>query len=330
MRKLIVVVILCCCIFTSCNVKNNEYQSKNNTKKNVSVNSNESDITDAIIDMSKYTVALIGVTDGDLHKENATHIDVNLKEYKNADIDKYKVLKNDCSDIELVYQNTVERYGEKTHKYSNDEAGIKCSFFDETDNIAQIVINSMDVEIKNNKLTEDLLVSWAKELFFSYGIYGYESFHYSCETNVIKMSEYSVSQDSFEYFYLPTDSKTVVSSYTVFFTRHINGMRTSDIVSVYWNLTTNTVIIKNHNNTFENKTDLILNKKDINSAIEEYINSSVNVQKYDVKSFFVSSEKLTVIDNRLCVLCDVELDIKTKVDDSVEFSNMFEYAVFLE
>ena len=115
-----------------------------------------------------------------------------------------------------------------------------------------------------------------------------------------------------DHFYIAENSNERISSYNFCFTQYIGEYVTTDKIDVYLGLSTDTLIIKFDKNEFKDQTNIDIDHVKTEEALEKYINDSINTDKYTLKSYNIKKQYLTYIENKLCLVYAVDLNMNTK------------------
>ena len=98
-----------------------------------------------------------------------------------------------------------------------------------------------------------------------------------------------------------------MTNYEFRYARIIDGHVTSDYIRIYISISTDMMILNFDQEQFANVGKIELDETKILETLDEYVKGCVNIEKYELLSYTVKNQTLTYVDQKLCMVCSVEM-----------------------
>lgn len=234
---------------------------------------------------------------------------------ENAEANKsIELLNGSC--VDLQYVESVKTYRKDSAIYNSANGNISCRYDSKSNLLTQISFEKNTLSVPNDITTESNYRNWIKKLLNVYGVKNLFGYKYACETIVTTADGNSLHTDQYSYFYTDLALDEEITSYVFTYTKYFAGYPTTDQISVNIFVATGAVTIKFDERKFTDAPKVNIDNSTIDTALNTYVISSLNADKYQFKSMQVMNKTLTRIENEICLIVDVEMDFVDKQTQS--------------
>jgi hypothetical protein len=272
-----------------------------------------------------YNMFLYGGTWSDDFNENVQRLTLHNKEYTDSSADKKKTFSYNGSDVQLVYQETIERFNDKCHVYKSEQ-GVEVWYDIKTNQL--LFIDDRTFDVTGLTANEEECKNLAEKLIQKMMGVSLSDYTYSCETWYAKnFGEYQgVESKLVPYFHVMKEYQEELSdtgellsyteellSYTFIYTRYIDGYKTSVYISVEFlnNEFATGVIIRFDKSEFTNVVDIDLEYEDAKAAVESFCRAYFSDDR-EVISVDIEDCCLTFIEDKMYLDCSVVIECSHK------------------
>lgn len=256
-------------------------------------------------------VMLLSDYDSLMFKETTQMVQNSYEQFVDDTInsDKTMIIGNEI--YNLRYKDSITHYGVKLDTFTTVDGKLACKY-DNLGKLRQISIE--DFSAFPTFASEENYIDWCKSYMSTLGFPVPEQYVYTCETSVfVKGDEYAYN-DVKDSFVAPTENTV---KYRFAFTRYEGSIPTTDRIEIYLNLKFKNLIVKLDAEQFADGISTEIRLSDVNSGVQKFIKSSI-ISNYSLKSCDIVNQRLTYIDNRLCIISTVNITVSTDIKDLVE------------
>lgn len=264
---------------------------------------------------SAYHVVLLGSADGSVFKESIDNISFSSNKYHDAKADQTKRVSLINGRVEEVcYEQSIKDELRDYTVYSSENANLSCYYDASSDNLIQIYATNNEIVIPKEAELESSYRDWVESLLTFYGVEDLSVYAYSCQTSVVVSNENATYQETYAYFYSNEKANEKISCRVFTYTKYVADYPTTDRIEVSIFEETGSVIVKFDEHKFDEPVELSFDESAINTAVESFVTSSVNSEKYKFKSMSIKNQVLTHYDNEVCIKVTAEVELITKTE----------------
>lgn len=274
---------------------------------------------------------LVSSSDGDVFNTSVEYIDIVGKEYQDKNADNTKSIVVNGTQENVFYEHSTKSQLTDMTVYQSKSKDITCYYDKNSDLPIQIVIQNGAIPIPDTDAVESDYRDWVEQVLATYGINDLSDYRYLCQTSVTVSNPESLYNDHYMYFYTDIKSNESINDRTFTYTKYCGDYPTTDRIYVNVSHFFQNVIIKFDRHQFTNDTEPPFNEEMITNAVRSYITNSVNTEKYKLDSMNIKNERLTVVDNQICMEIDVEITLLFKnSQESIPFTYLETLFVYPE
>ena len=249
-----------------------------------------------------FNIFLYGMSDSGVFDETTARIHEG-NYYENIDFNgpaqKSYVYNGDhmLLNYEEAYKNPYGKYLD----YRSSDGNMRFRFDMDTGRLLQVADYSFDIstvsadEEENKKIIEEYVRKITGDDLSKY--------IYSCETSY---SNEITSNIHVPYFYVPTAPEEYVLSYHFSYDLYIDGIDTTDGVSVL--MGSYMSIIKFNNNDFKDVTHVDFEYDEVSMAVDSFCSSYIDTDQYVFVDSNISKAYLTFVENKMYLCCQTRID----------------------
>lgn len=251
----------------------------------------------------------LSVNDADILTDDATIRVQGTDEFVDTESASQMTLSYDNNSHSVFYkQSYIGAYGNQFDQYQSETESLAVHYLNKTNKITQITATRDYFALPDNLKSEEDYLNWIKELLKGYGVTDLSAYEYSCKTGLTEFGDDWAGGASRDYFYEDIDPTCEeLTSYTFTYTRIIDGYVTSDYIRIYISISTDMMILNFDQEQFANVAKIELDETKMLETLDEYVKGCVNIEKYELLSYTVENQTLTYVDQKLCMVCSVEM-----------------------
>lgn len=210
----------------------------------------------------------------------------------------------------LIYKDSTTQNGARTDAFTSVDGKITCQY-DNRGKLFRLIVEDMDT--LPTFASEAEYIDWCKKYMSILGFSIPEEYVYSCKTDISVKGDDCAYLDVNDSFVAPTENTV---SYCFAFTRYEDSIPTTDKIEIYMDLFFNALTVRFDSGQFADGISMKINLSEINSSVNEFIKSSIRSDR-SLKSCDIVNQRLTYIDNRLCVISTVKVVVSTGITELV-------------
>ncbi len=275
----------------------------------------------------------LSVSDADVYNDKVVIRTATSETFTNFDTEQEKILILSGKEISTNYVESFKDFkGEQANKYQSSDEKVYFTCSESTHEIYRIRATRDYFALPDNLKSEEDYLNWIKELLKGYGVSDLSAYEYSCKTGLTEFGDDWAGGASRDYFYQdidPTCEK--LSNYEFTYTRIIDGYVTSDKISIYISFTTDMLLVSFDQGQFANVGKIELDEMKMLETLDEYVKKCVDTEKHELVSYKVKEKTLTYVDQKLCMVCSVEMLLNPlEISDIESFPVLESIGVFCE
>ncbi|MGM9646944.1 MAG: hypothetical protein ACI3YH_02290 [Eubacteriales bacterium] len=273
------------------------------------------------------------VNDADIYNKEVIIRQHPSEKFTDSDAEQEKVLMLGGKEISTNYVESFTDFkGGQANKYQSSDGIVSFTCSEATHEIYSIRASRDYFALPNNLKSEEDYLNWVKEVLKSYGVTDLSAYEYSCKTGLTEFGDDWAGGASKDYFYKDIDPTCeTLSNYEFTYTRIIDGYVTADNISIYISIATDRLFIAFDKGQFANVAKIELDEERMLETLEQYVKECVNTEKYELLSYTVKNQTLTYVDQKLCMVCSVEMNLNPlTIPDIESFPVLDTIGVFCE
>lgn len=272
-----------------------------------------------------YDTKLMARGEDGIFKDDVAVVNNQYRELIKAVANNVKTVTVNNNNYTLNYEKTSEYTDNEINIYISQDEKVICKY-NSNDKLRSLYVNGFNDNVLSLITAENEYTSWCTAMLNKLVGNIPSEYVYSCETGVIISGDDFAQQEVYPYFYKADKNDEQISFYRFAYTRHINGMPTSDEYSVYIRPQGGILKVELSPELFNDNISVNIDNEKIASSVEHFGKQNTD-KKYSLRSYDIKDAYLGYIDGKLNYICSVEFVFTL---DSNEITTLESLAVCLE